>query len=266
MSGRTRWCSTRPARPRPAKHVYAEIKSSRVAPHSNISVDESRRRRAEAWPRAPWQVRAPLHGWQAPHQRRSGQSAKIKLTGVTATTATGELGGETGNTRISGGSGTFTALLCKWGDDPEPAADEQQQRRELRDDPPRASEPGRCRYRPRGNGRRASPAWRAGDATAGNALIERYFDAIYRFFRSKLGEDIERPCAKHVPVVRRIANRGRRRRLPPVPLHDRTPPADRSPAAQVSRRGAPRLGRGLRASVSARRRVAPSIAISKRRC
>ncbi len=34
-------------------------------------------------------------------------------------------------------------------------------------------------------------AWRAGDATAGNALIERYFDAIYRFFRSKLGEDIE---------------------------------------------------------------------------
>ncbi len=51
------------------------------------------------------------------------EGAKIKLTGVTATTATGELVGETDSTRISGGGGTFTAQLCKWGDDPEPAAD-----------------------------------------------------------------------------------------------------------------------------------------------
>lgn len=34
-------------------------------------------------------------------------------------------------------------------------------------------------------------AWRAGDSAAGNALIGRYFDAIYRFFRNKVAEDVE---------------------------------------------------------------------------
>ena len=34
-------------------------------------------------------------------------------------------------------------------------------------------------------------AWCAGDADAGDALIRRHFDAVCRFFRSKLGEDIE---------------------------------------------------------------------------
>lgn len=33
--------------------------------------------------------------------------------------------------------------------------------------------------------------WRAGDATAGNALVERHFSAIYRFFRNKVRADIE---------------------------------------------------------------------------
>jgi RNA polymerase sigma-70 factor (ECF subfamily) len=34
-------------------------------------------------------------------------------------------------------------------------------------------------------------AWRGGDSAAGNALISRYFDAIYRFFRSKVADDVE---------------------------------------------------------------------------
>jgi RNA polymerase sigma factor (sigma-70 family) len=34
-------------------------------------------------------------------------------------------------------------------------------------------------------------AWCAGDNVAGDALIRRHFDAICRFFRSKLGEDVE---------------------------------------------------------------------------
>jgi RNA polymerase sigma factor (sigma-70 family) len=34
-------------------------------------------------------------------------------------------------------------------------------------------------------------AWRTGDRSAGDALIERHFDAVCRFFRSKLGDDIE---------------------------------------------------------------------------
>jgi RNA polymerase sigma-70 factor (ECF subfamily) len=33
--------------------------------------------------------------------------------------------------------------------------------------------------------------WYAGDRDAGNALILRHFDAICRFFRSKLGDDVE---------------------------------------------------------------------------
>ena len=32
-------------------------------------------------------------------------------------------------------------------------------------------------------------AWQAGDAHAGNQLFERHFDAIYRFFRYKTGDD-----------------------------------------------------------------------------
>lgn len=34
-------------------------------------------------------------------------------------------------------------------------------------------------------------AWAAGDAEAGNALVARHFDAIYGFFRTKLGGDID---------------------------------------------------------------------------
>ncbi|MCH9687426.1 MAG: sigma-70 family RNA polymerase sigma factor [Deltaproteobacteria bacterium] len=34
-------------------------------------------------------------------------------------------------------------------------------------------------------------AWRAGDRDAGDALIGRHFDAVCRFFRSKLGDDVE---------------------------------------------------------------------------
>ncbi|MBX7082961.1 MAG: sigma-70 family RNA polymerase sigma factor [Nannocystaceae bacterium] len=34
-------------------------------------------------------------------------------------------------------------------------------------------------------------AWRGGDNTAGDQLIARYFDPICRFFRSKLGDDVE---------------------------------------------------------------------------
>ena len=33
--------------------------------------------------------------------------------------------------------------------------------------------------------------WREGDTTAGNALFERYFDALYRFFRNKVAADAE---------------------------------------------------------------------------
>lgn len=34
-------------------------------------------------------------------------------------------------------------------------------------------------------------AWRAGDASAGNELFERHFAAVCRFFRSKLGDDVQ---------------------------------------------------------------------------
>lgn len=34
-------------------------------------------------------------------------------------------------------------------------------------------------------------SWRAGDRTAGDLLVQRYFDPICRFFRSKLGDDVE---------------------------------------------------------------------------
>jgi RNA polymerase sigma factor (sigma-70 family) len=34
-------------------------------------------------------------------------------------------------------------------------------------------------------------AWRAGDRRAGDALVGRWFEPICRFFRSKLGDDIE---------------------------------------------------------------------------
>ena len=34
-------------------------------------------------------------------------------------------------------------------------------------------------------------AWREGDRQAGDALIGRYFDPVCRFFRSKLGDDVE---------------------------------------------------------------------------
>ena len=33
--------------------------------------------------------------------------------------------------------------------------------------------------------------WRGGDRAAGDVLVERHFDAVCRFFRSKLGDDIE---------------------------------------------------------------------------
>ncbi|MFO0633263.1 MAG: sigma-70 family RNA polymerase sigma factor [Nannocystaceae bacterium] len=31
-------------------------------------------------------------------------------------------------------------------------------------------------------------AWRGGDAKAGNALFDRYFDAVFRFFRNKVAD------------------------------------------------------------------------------
>jgi RNA polymerase sigma-70 factor (ECF subfamily) len=34
-------------------------------------------------------------------------------------------------------------------------------------------------------------AWRAGDAAAGEALFERYFEPLCRFFRAKLGDDVQ---------------------------------------------------------------------------
>lgn len=34
-------------------------------------------------------------------------------------------------------------------------------------------------------------AWRGGDAAAGGALFERNFDALYRFFRNKIGDGID---------------------------------------------------------------------------
>lgn len=34
-------------------------------------------------------------------------------------------------------------------------------------------------------------AWRQGDKTSGDVLLGRHFDAICRFFRSKLGDDVE---------------------------------------------------------------------------
>jgi hypothetical protein len=44
------------------------------------------------------------------------QGAKVKLSAVTDKTVTGELSGSTGSDSVVGGSGTFTALFCKWGD------------------------------------------------------------------------------------------------------------------------------------------------------
>ena len=34
-------------------------------------------------------------------------------------------------------------------------------------------------------------AWRAGDSRSGNALFERHFSSVCRFFRSKLGDEVE---------------------------------------------------------------------------
>lgn len=34
-------------------------------------------------------------------------------------------------------------------------------------------------------------AWRAGDASAGEQLFERHFDSLCRFFRAKLGDDVQ---------------------------------------------------------------------------
>jgi RNA polymerase sigma-70 factor (ECF subfamily) len=34
-------------------------------------------------------------------------------------------------------------------------------------------------------------AWRAGDRKAGNELLERHFDALYRFFRNKVDREID---------------------------------------------------------------------------
>ena len=34
-------------------------------------------------------------------------------------------------------------------------------------------------------------AWRGGDSTAGDALFERWFDTLFRFFRNKAGEGVE---------------------------------------------------------------------------
>lgn len=34
-------------------------------------------------------------------------------------------------------------------------------------------------------------AWRSGDQAAGNALVERHFDAVYAFFRTKLDREVD---------------------------------------------------------------------------
>jgi RNA polymerase sigma-70 factor (ECF subfamily) len=34
-------------------------------------------------------------------------------------------------------------------------------------------------------------AWRSGDAYAGAAIVERHFDSVYKFFRSKVSEDVD---------------------------------------------------------------------------
>jgi RNA polymerase sigma-70 factor (ECF subfamily) len=34
-------------------------------------------------------------------------------------------------------------------------------------------------------------SWRGGDAAAGEALVARHFDSVCRFFRSKLGDDVD---------------------------------------------------------------------------
>jgi RNA polymerase sigma-70 factor (ECF subfamily) len=36
-------------------------------------------------------------------------------------------------------------------------------------------------------------AWRAGDKSAGEGLVNRYFPAVSRFFRGKLGDDVDDP-------------------------------------------------------------------------
>ncbi|MBL9107246.1 MAG: sigma-70 family RNA polymerase sigma factor [Myxococcales bacterium] len=49
-------------------------------------------------------------------------------------------------------------------------------------------------------------AWCGGDKAAGDALIRRYFEAVCRFFRSKLGEDVEDLIQRtfHICTVRRM--------------------------------------------------------------
>jgi RNA polymerase sigma-70 factor (ECF subfamily) len=51
----------------------------------------------------------------------------------------------------------------------------------------------RARYNPTGvaTDEELLDAWRDGDRAAGNELIERHFAPICRFFRSKLGDDVE---------------------------------------------------------------------------
>ncbi|MCH9683177.1 MAG: hypothetical protein K0V04_17210 [Deltaproteobacteria bacterium] len=46
-------------------------------------------------------------------------------------------------------------------------------------------------------------AWKGGDKAAGNALFQRHFDSVCRFFRSKVGEGVDgRPSSAATPTTR----------------------------------------------------------------
>ncbi|MBC8069448.1 MAG: hypothetical protein IAG13_14020 [Deltaproteobacteria bacterium] len=67
-------------------------------------------------------------------------------------------------------------------------------------------------------------AWQAGDREAGGALIDRYFDAVRRFFESKAHDDIEDLIQQtFLALVGRRDNSA----MPPTDPTDGTPPGKR---------------------------------------
>lgn len=100
-------------------------------------------------------------------------------------------------------------------------------------------------------------AWGAGDKTAGDALVARYFDAVYRFFRSKVSGDVEdlvqrtflnlleEHAAVYTPSVRSFLFRIARNRL-----FDHFRRQQRRPTDLLGSRSVAELGLGISGRVA----------------
>lgn len=54
-------------------------------------------------------------------------------------------------------------------------------------------------------------AWKAGDATAGNRLFQRHYQALFRFFRNKVGDEAEELVQQTLLACVRTASRFEKR-------------------------------------------------------